>query len=55
MQLAFGDAVSFVYVWTMYFVLSTGSLAIVSTTFAQYLLAGVSIVVMVYLAAAVFS
>ena len=42
MQLAFGEAWGFSFVWTMFFVLTNGSLAIVAITFSRYIVAGVS-------------
>lgn len=42
MQIAFGEAWGFAFIWTMFFVLTNGSLAIVAITFARYIVAGVS-------------
>jgi len=41
-QIAFGDVWGFAFVWTMFFVLTNGSLAVVVITFSRYLVAGVS-------------
>lgn len=41
-QVAFGDAWAFAFIWTMFFVLTNGSLAIVAITFSRYFVAGVS-------------
>jgi hypothetical protein len=38
---AFGDAFSFAFIWTMFFVLVNGSLAIVAISSARYFLIGV--------------
>lgn len=40
-QVAFGDAFSFAFIWTMFFVLVNGSLAIVAISSARYFLVGV--------------
>jgi hypothetical protein len=36
-QIGIGNAVSFMYTWTSFFVLNGGGLSIVSVTFAQYM------------------
>jgi amino acid permease len=40
-KVAFGDAFSFAFIWTMFFVLVNGSLAIVAISSARYFLIGV--------------
>lgn len=42
MQVAFGDAWAFSFIWTMFFVLTNASLAIGAVTFSRYIVAGVS-------------
>jgi hypothetical protein len=42
MQVAFGDAYAFSFIWTMFFVLTNASLAIGAVTFSRYIVAGVS-------------
>lgn len=39
-RIAFGDAWGFAFVWTMFFVLTNGSLAILTITLSRYLVAG---------------
>jgi amino acid transporter len=41
LKVAFGDAFSFAFIWTMFFVLVNGSLAIVAISSARYFLIGV--------------
>jgi len=41
-QMAFGDAWGFAFLWTKFWVNKNGSLAIVAITFSRYIVAGVS-------------
>ncbi|KAH8931753.1 hypothetical protein BDL97_19G037400 [Sphagnum fallax] len=42
LKVAFGDAFSFAFIWTMFFVLVNGSLAIVAISSARYFLIGIT-------------
>ncbi|KAG0563253.1 hypothetical protein KC19_8G016100 [Ceratodon purpureus] len=39
-RIAFGEAWGFAFIWTMFFVLTNGSVAIVAITFSRYIVAG---------------
>ncbi|BBN13170.1 hypothetical protein MPTK1_6g01410 [Marchantia polymorpha subsp. ruderalis] len=41
-KVAFGRPWSFFYVWTMFFAVTAGSINLIATSFAQYLLSGIS-------------
>jgi hypothetical protein len=41
-QVAFGDAWGFAFIWTKFFVNHNGGLAIIAITFSRYIVAGVS-------------